>query len=66
MKELINNFISKYCTEVYDMPISALELIMDNHKCIEWNEIEYFIPDTINGDEDEDLIHKFLTECYAI
>ena len=67
MRELINSYIAEFCTEVHDMPFHELELKMDNHKCIEWESKEYFIPDdsyTIN--EDDELIYKFLVECFHV
>jgi len=67
MKNLINKFILTYCTEVYEMPLSDLELKMDNHKCIEWGNKEYFIAEENSlYNEDEELIHMFLIESYQI
>ena len=44
-KSNIREFLNDYCDEVYDMPDSALELLMDDHKCIVWHGKEYFIPE---------------------
>jgi hypothetical protein len=67
MKELINSFITNFCTEVYEMPDCDLELKMDNHKCIEWEGVDYFIPnDTSSFTEDDELIREFLIECYHV
>lgn len=45
-KSDIREFLKNYCDEVYDMPCHALELLMDDHKCIRWYGKEYFIPET--------------------
>lgn len=67
MKDLINSFIAKFCTEVYDMPFSDLELKMDDHRCIEWDGKEYFMPENNSMfDEDDNLIWEFLNECYHV
>lgn len=66
MKKLIEEFLKKWADEVYDMPDHALELLMDNHICIEWGGIEYFIPEDNSDDEDDELIYKFLNECYGV
>jgi hypothetical protein len=64
MKKLIEKFLSKYGTEVYDMPLSDLELKMDNHVCVEWEDKEYFIlkDNSFYTDVDE-LILEYLREC---
>jgi hypothetical protein len=66
MKELINKFIKQFCTEVYDMSDADLELKMDDHVCIEWEGVEYFMPENNSMfSEDDDLIWEFLNECYS-
>ena len=65
MKKNIEEFIKSYCTQVYSMPLADLELKMDNHKCIIWESVEYFIPDNNSlYTTDDNLIWEFLTECY--
>lgn len=67
MKELINNFIKEFCTKYYEMPDYQLELMMDNHKCIEWEGIMYFMPEENSMfSEDDNLIWEFLNECYHV
>ena len=58
--EAINNFLAEFGTEVYDMPISDLELKMDNHKCITWGNKEYFIPTDALMTESEGQIYELL------
>ena len=45
-KSNIREFLKKYCDEVYAMPDHALELLMDDHRCIVWHGKQYFIPET--------------------
>ena len=67
MDKLINEFLKEYCDEVYDMPESQLDLMMDNHVCIEWKEKEYFVPENNSSYTDVDnLIYEFLTTCYGV
>lgn len=42
--ELFKAVINDWLDEVYDMPDSALELKMDDHRCISWGGAKFFIP----------------------
>ena len=64
MKELIEEFLKNYGTEYYDMPDHELELLMDDHICIIWDDVEYFVPENCSDYTDEDdLIWEFLNGC---
>jgi len=64
-KQQIRSFLKEFCTEVYDMPIHQLELIMDDHKCIKWYGKEYFIPETNLFGNDE-KIYTHLVENFSL
>ena len=67
MKDRIKQFINEFCTEVYDMPDEDFELKMDDHKCVDWEGVEYFMPENNSSYTDEDdLIWKILNECYHV
>lgn len=67
VSNLIDEYVERVCTEVYDMPYHQLELIIDDHKCIEWRGKEYFIPDSsIHTNENDELIYDYLTTCKHI
>ena len=68
MKELIKNFIDLYGTPVSkDESVSQVELMMDNHKCIKWEGVEYYIPEENSfWGEDDELIYEFLSTCYHV
>lgn len=67
MKKLITEYLNRAATEVYSMPDSQLELMMDNHKCVSWEGREYFLPDsTMEINEDDELIYEFLVECRRV
>ena len=67
IKGRIKDFIKEFCTEVYDMPDEDLELKMDDHKCIEWEEIEYFMPENNSSFTDEDdFIWDILNDNYHV
>lgn len=64
----ILNFIDTFCTEVKknETP-SDVELKMDDHDCIEFNEVQYYVPknNSLYSDEDYD-IRDLLIENYLI
>ena len=64
---LIEIFLEDFCDEVYDMPSHALELLMDNHKCIDYKGTEYFVPENNSSYEKEDEnIYEYLIENYGL
>jgi len=68
MKKLILDFIETFGTEVKENEDSSyVELMMDNHRCIEFEGIKYYIPEENSfWGEDEYLIYEFLTECRGV
>tara|TARA_B100000900_G_C20561252_1_gene708995 strand:+ start:321 stop:536 length:216 start_codon:yes stop_codon:yes gene_type:complete len=68
IKELINNYVDSICIEVkQDEHLSYVELMMDNHKCIEWGGREYYIPeDYTAADEDEEFVYEYLTNIKIV
>jgi len=67
MKELILQFLKEYCTEIYDMAESDLDLKMDDHIGISWGGKEYFMPENNSSyTKNDDLIWEFLNTCYHL
>lgn len=73
MRELIENFITQFCSEVLALqPEGYTELMMDDHDCIEWtykNGIvkQFFVPeDNSFYTEDDNLIREMLVTTYSI
>lgn len=68
MKKLISDFLERYCTMVIDnVDPSYVELMMDNHFCIEYESIEYYVPDfNLLWGEDEELIRDMLEALFLI
>jgi hypothetical protein len=64
-KARIKEFLNRYADEVYDMPDHALELMMDNHKCVKWYGKEYFVSESISCGEDEE-IYEHLVYNYGL
>lgn len=59
----VENFLNEFCDEVYDMPTHDLELKMDDHKCVVWNDIQYFVPEHCSlWNERENQIYEYLEE----
>lgn len=54
-------FLSEYGIEVLENePDGYVELMMDNHKCIEWKGKQYYISDSLALSEDEEKIYDVL------
>jgi len=68
MKKIIKNFLERYCTiVVYDVESSYVELMMDNHFRIEYENIEYYVPvDNSLWGDDENLIRDILESLFSI
>jgi hypothetical protein len=61
MKKLVLEFLGKYCTKVRKKEsISYVELMMDNHKCVEFDGKEYYVPEDVAYNEDEQIIYDYL------
>lgn len=68
MKKLIRDFLERYCTMVINNEeASYVELMMDNHFCIEYENIEYYVPDdNLSWGDDEQLIRDMLEALFLI
>lgn len=65
LTELIKNFLSTYCTVVSDN--DDAEVMMDNHKCIEYDGVEYYVPENSVLYTDEDyLLIELLVAAYEV
>ena len=65
MNDRVKKFIDKFCIECKDEHDD--ELMMDDHKCVDWEGVEYFMPENNSGYTDEDdFIWKILNECYHV
>lgn len=57
----VEEFLSNYGNEVGDNePEHYVELIMDNHKCVEFKDKQYYISDSLNLTENEEKIYDVL------
>lgn len=62
----IQEYLSDVCIEVEEKEsISYVELMMDNHRCIEYGGIQYYIPEDNQFGEDE-IINDFLVGNYLV
>lgn len=68
VKSIIDNYVDTVCTEVReDESLAYVDLMMDNHKCIEWGGREYYIPEDYTAtDEDEEFVYEYLTNLKRI
>jgi hypothetical protein len=68
MKEIINNFLSKFCTKVSEDEDSATtELYMDDHDCIEFEDVQYYVPKNNSSyTEDDELTREMLVATFSV
>ena len=61
----VEQFLEDHAIEVKDNePDHYVELMMDNHKCTEWNGKQYYISDSLDLTDDEEYIYDVLV--YAL
>ena len=61
----VEQFLEDHAIEVEDNePYNYVELMMDNHKCTEWKDKQYYISDSLDLSEDEEKIYDVL--AYAL
>lgn len=57
----VEQFLEDHAIEVEDNePYNYVELMMDNHKCTEWKDKQYYISDSLDLSEDEEKIYDVL------
>ena len=57
----VEQFLEDHAIEVEDNePDNYVELMMDNHKCTEWKDKQYYISDSLDLSEDEQIIFDVL------
>jgi hypothetical protein len=57
----VEQFLEDHAIEVEDNePMNYVELMMDNHKCTEWKDKQYYISDSLDLSEDEQIIFDVL------
>lgn len=64
---MIIEFLEAFSVEVYEMPFHALELLMDDHKCIKWGGVEYFVPENCTFyNKIDDIIYEHLIRKFSL
>ena len=62
----IAEFLEETCTKVRKNEADHYtELMMDNHKCIQYGKYQYYVPDSLHTHEEE-VISSFLTDNYPL
>jgi hypothetical protein len=60
----VTNFLETYGTEVEnDEDSDYVELMMDNHKCVQWDDKQFYIPEDITFSEQEEQIYNMLVDA---
>ena len=63
--EEVAEFLDNHAIEVGENePDHYVELMMDNHKCVKWQDKQYYISDSLSLNEDEEKIYDVL--AYAL
>ena len=61
----VEQFLEDHGIEVEkNEPMNYVELMMDNHKCTEWKDKQYYISDSLDLSDDEEKIYDVL--AYAL
>lgn len=68
MKKVILEFLEKYGTKVLEGESSSfVELMMDDHICVKFDGVEYYVPENNSSyTEDDELIFKVLDELFHV
>jgi hypothetical protein len=60
----INNFLTEFGIEVRENePMDYVELMMDNHKCIQFQGKQFYISEDSPMTADEEIIYNTLIDC---
>ena len=61
---IINNFLTEFGIEVRENePMDYVELMMDDHKCIEFKGKQFYISEDSPMTADEEIIYNTLIDC---
>ena len=68
IKKEIEHFLKEFCLivpkEAQDFD-AYNELLMDDHKCIEYEDVQYYIPENCSlMDENDQLLHQLLIATF--
>lgn len=63
----VSRFIKEFCSQVLEEEYDGYaELMMDDHKCIEYEGIVYYIPENCSlMDEDDELLKEMLIATFT-
>jgi len=64
----INGFLNSFCTKVRKRESSNyVDLMMDNHKCIEFEKKQYYVPENNSSySPTDELIYDHLIDNYSL
>ncbi len=68
IKLLIERFIETYCTKVMNEEESSyVELMMDDHKCIEYEGQQYYLAEECSlMDESDEILKEMILNTYSV
>ncbi len=63
----VMKFLEDHAIEVEENePINYIELMMDNHKCCQWKDKQYYISDSLDLSDDEEKIYDVLVYKFHV
>ena len=63
----VNEFLNSHGIKVRkNEPINYVELMMDNHKCIQWKNKQYYISDSLGLKDEEVNIYNDLVDYFHV
>ena len=63
----VEQFLFNYGIEVQENePMNYVELMMDNHKCSQWKDKQYYISDSLDLSDDEEKIYDLLVYKFHV
>lgn len=63
----ILGFLKTHCTKVRKRESNSyVELMMDNHKCIEFEKMQFYVPEDIAYSEADEIVYDHLIENYSL
>jgi hypothetical protein len=63
----VNEFLNSHGIEVEkNEPTNYVELMMDNHKCIQWKNKQYYISDSLCLKDEEENIYNDLFDYFNV
>lgn len=66
-KKAIRTFLNNFATKVNETPDSQIDVWIDDHICVKWGGIEYYVPENNSFyTSEDDAIYEHLLDKFQI